>query len=256
MFLPPFEGPAAKLERARHHYADMLITLADYQRTAKPHFVRAEQPPHYWTVAISDQVPPVVALQIGDIAHSLRSSLDVMLCDIALLKGIGLSDMAYPFAKNEADFKDKLSQPNRQQPFKKLGTDIVSIIDESKPYKGGDWALRGLHDLNNQDKHRMAVPYVSFVSCTSKFTDSLAEWGLPRMINLGGLLVGLNVGEAILLNEESIKHPSEKYEFNPIPMIVCFAPNFVLGGNVITTMAKLIDYIDDLLEKLTAAARK
>jgi len=255
MFLPPFEGPALKLERARLHYADLLITLANYQDRAKPVFVKAEQPPHDWTIEISESVPPVVSLQIGDIAHSLRSSLDVMLCDIALVRNVGLSDMAYPFAKDEMQFEKMLRDSNKKQPFKKLGSEIVDIIEQSRPYKGGQWELRGLHDLNNQDKHRMIVPYTSFVRCTGNYKSMFGKHGLSVSI-IGGPLVGFYIGDRVNIDERYVRHPSEEFSINSTSMIVCFAPGFVLSGNVIDVMAEIIDYVDNLLERLQMAATR
>lgn len=253
MFLPPFVGPALKLARARHHYGEMCATIAAYQDRAEPIFVRSESPPHPWRIAISENVPPVVALQLGDIAHSLRSSLDVMLCDIAQVRNVGLSNLYYPFAADQAAFADMLTQPKSKQPFKKLGDDIIEIISDSQPYKGGNLYLRGLHDLNNQDKHRMAVPYVSFVSCTGNFKSVLADMGLSLLV-FGGVLVGITVGEDILIDERYVRHPSEEYSINDEPMVVCFPPNFVLSGNVVTVMNRLIETVEELHERLRAAA--
>jgi hypothetical protein len=195
----------------------------------------------------------VVALQIGDIAHSLRSALDVILCDIALVRQVGLSDMVYPFASDETRFQEMLAASNSKQPFKKLGADIINIIVDSRPYKGGNLLLRGLHDLNNQDKHRMAVPYVSFVSATSNLASSLSRSELNSMM-FGGVPVGINVGEDIRIDESYIKHPSEQYTFNDTPVVVCLPPNFVLTGNVISVMGRLIDEVDAILQNLQATA--
>lgn len=246
LFLKPFEAPELKIERARYHYAAMLETLLDYQAIAKPGFIKTERQSDAWQIDIDEPVPSIVALQLGDIAHSLRSSLDVTLCDLAAIRGIGLSDLTYPFAADENRFLEMLAAPKRKQPFKKLGADAINLIKESKPYGGGNVLLRGLLDLNNHDKHRMAVPYVSFVSTTGTNHKILSQYG-GSVIQFGGSLVGLNVGEPIP-DEFFIGHPSNEYIINPTSMIVTFPTNYVLGGNIITVMGQVIDHVDHLVE--------
>lgn len=280
MFLRPFEGPALKLERARHHYAEMYETIIDYQKRANPVFVKSDRKQNPWQIEISENVPPLVGIQIGDIAHSLRSALDVILCDIAHIRSVGVSDMCYPFASSADRFSEMMSEPPRKQPFKKLGADVIEIISESEPYINGNRLLRGLHDLNNQDKHRMAIPNVTFISCTTdtghgmSFFTPKDKWHILRQVitisyddmlgirrGIGELpsnsldLVGYNIGEPLLFNEEYASHPSDVIRFNQTPMIVCFPAGFVLQGNVITIMGELIDYIDQLIFKLATAAQ-
>jgi hypothetical protein len=248
-FLEPFVAPELKIERARHHYAAMIETLIDYQKIAKPTFIKTDRKIDPWQIEISEPVPTVVALQLGDIAHSLRSSLDVTMCDLAIVRGVGLSDMVYPFAANEARFLEMLDAPNGKQPFKKLGSDIVEIVAASKPYGGGDNLLRGLHDLNNHDKHRMAVPFVSFVSATATHNKELG----PDVIMIGGPPVGIHVGvpvEGLEANDD----PLAEYLINPTSMIVTFPREYVLFGNVVTTMGNLIDHVDDLVGRFKSAA--
>ena len=48
-----------------------------------------------------------------------------MLCDIAHIRSVGLSDMCYPFASSPDRFDEMLSESTKKQPFKKLGDDIV-----------------------------------------------------------------------------------------------------------------------------------
>lgn len=253
MFLEPFVAPELKLDRARYHYAAMLETLIEYQYRARPTFVKTERTVNPWQIEISEPVPNIVALQLGDIAHSLRSSLDVTMCDLAVIFGKGLSDMVYPFAIDETRFLEMLEEPNKKQPFKKLGSDVLEIIKESKPYAGGNNLLRGLHDLNNHDKHRMAVPFVSFVSATGTWNKFLGSSGMCIKMLGGGPLIGLDVG--IPLDDDHFDDdPSTEYIFNPTSMIVTFPRDYVLLGNVITVMGELIDHVDELIGKFRTLA--
>ena len=184
-----------KVERAKFHYEAMLKALTTCQTEANPTFVQTSNAVDPWLVEVERAVPVEVALQLGDIAHSLQSSLDVAMCDIALARGVGISDMMFPFAANEERFAEVLSESNSKRPFKKLGADVVSIIVDSKPYGGSGGLLRGLHDLNNHDKHRMAVPYAIFISATPTYAKMARRFG--GGIHVVGGLVGLDINKPI-----------------------------------------------------------
>lgn len=250
--LAPFEGPMLKIERARHHLNDLRQTISDYQRRAKPEFVKTDRAVNPWELQISECVPKIIPIQIGDIAHSLRSSLDVMLCDIATLRGVGLSDMKFPFAASKAAFDDMLSAPASKHPFKKLGPDITSLIAACKPYVGGNIPLRGLHDINNQDKHRLVLPTVHFVSTGADMTPLLRNMTGLNVFSIGRMKVALNVGEPIA-DDTFYQHPSDAYVINDEAMIICFPKDFPLSGNVLTQMERITQAVAELVETFRVA---
>jgi hypothetical protein len=252
VFLPPFEAPELKIERARQHYTDVLITLMDYQAIAGPHFVKTSRDTDPWQVEVMQPVPSILALQLGDIAHSLRSALDVTMCDIALLRGVGLSDMTFPFATDEARFLAMLADSNKKQPFKKLGEDIVGQIKAARPYGDGNELLRGLHDLNNHDKHRMSVPIASFVSTTSTFSGLRNLLGI-EVVSVGGPLVGLDIGVP-LRDDPYVGDPREAFIFNPKSIIVTFPRDYVLRGEIADVMGRMIDEVDSLISRFKQLA--
>ncbi len=57
------------------------------------------------------------------------------------------------FANTEAGLNDILAKEHSR-----LGADVVGAIRDLKPFKGGNKLLRGLHDLDVLDKHRLIVP--------------------------------------------------------------------------------------------------
>jgi hypothetical protein len=249
MFLAPFEAPMLKIERAKRHLQELETTITEYQRRARPTFVKTDREINPWEVRIAEQVPKGIPLIVGDIAHSLRSALDVMLCDIAALRDVGLQDMAFPFADSAEKFKDKLAAPNKTSAFKKLGGDVIRLIEESQPFNGGNKLLRGLHDINNQDKHRMALPMFAFLSCSwdraSMFRKANA--GLT-IITLEGSLLGLEVGKPI---EEFlyVKFPFDCIAFNENPVILMFPDGyFFQREQYLPKMNSLIDHVAEKVE--------
>ncbi len=212
--------------------------------------------PNPWQIDIREPVPPVIALQVGEIAHSLRSALDVMLCDIAAVRNVGMSNMHYPFAENETAFRQKLSQPNRDQPFKKLGADVVSLIEASRPYCGGDDLLRGLHDLNIQDKHRLSIPVASITHVTANTPehhfDAMVEEGDVQSWH-GNFPLNLKVSWPI---PEDFFHgdPSETFQLHEGTVDLLFAEGTVFGNrNVAHTMQSIVNLVSGLVERFRMA---
>lgn len=254
MYLEPFEGPYLKLERAGYHLADLRETITSYQARAVPEFIKTERETDPWEIAISEPPPVVVSLQVSDIAHSLRSALDVMMCDIAIIRNAGLSDMTFPFSGDANAFAERLAAPTKASPFKKLGQDVVDLIEAAQPYKGGNRLLRGLHDLNNADKHRMVVPVVSFASVTANQSAALSKkYGAPIIV-LGGSLVAFSVGEPIF-DCLFADHPSDCLSFNESTMRLMFPNDFVLTGHILETMEELVNSTFDLVQSFDALVR-
>ncbi len=89
------------------------------------------------------------AMIAGDAIHCLRVALDLMASELARINGKTDKDVYFPFAANaealEAQIENKC--------FTKAGDDAVELLISLKPYKGGNVALRAIHDFDIQDKH-------------------------------------------------------------------------------------------------------
>ena len=114
---------------------------------------------------------PIVNVEAGVIIHSIRSSLDVLACTLAARNGYPGSTTAYfPIAKSAADFTDPKSGPSKK--IERLRKDDQTvIIEDLRPYPGGNDTLVLLHNLDLTRKHRRTLK--TFVS--------------PRGVFLGGL---------------------------------------------------------------------
>lgn len=153
----PFFGPAMKIERAKLHFEALIDLLERYSSDNKliVHEVGYEEPEVIWEVGFSIQPYAVIPLMIGDIVHNLRSSLDLLVCDLARLQNQSIEEVKFPFAKDEATLEKILAKDHAR-----LGADVVDAIRALKPFKGdgGNKLLRGLHDLDVIDKHRLIIP--------------------------------------------------------------------------------------------------
>lgn len=59
----------------------------------------------------------------------------------------------FPFAENEVDLDANI----KRKKFNKCGDDAIALLHSLKPYPLGNAALRGLHDLDIQDKHKALI---------------------------------------------------------------------------------------------------
>lgn len=164
MILAPLEGSRAKVWRAQQLLAELTIILETFRDNTGIHFKRIDSDSEFHFVfapTFTNPEPPMVPLLIGDIAHNLRSSLDLMMCDIARLRGKSTDKIKFPFAANKSNLDDLLKGD-----IKKLGSDVVTAVKALQPYKGGNIALRGLHDLDIADKHGLVIP--TFVAALAR----------------------------------------------------------------------------------------
>jgi hypothetical protein len=104
-------------------------------------------------------LPSEVPLIIGDAIHNLHTSLDLMIWEIE--SGIDKPDRftKFPFYETRSELVGAINNGRL-----KAAPEIRHlIIDEIKPYRGGNDLLYGLHDLDIVDKHKLLIPVVSIV---------------------------------------------------------------------------------------------
>ncbi len=72
-----------------------------------------------------------------------------MASELARRNGHSDKDVYFPFS----DSKESLDDAIKRRSFHKAGPDAVALLREFAPYRGGNVALRAIHDLDIQDKH-------------------------------------------------------------------------------------------------------
>ncbi|MBU2092004.1 MAG: hypothetical protein KKB63_15705 [Alphaproteobacteria bacterium] len=97
-------------------------------------------------------VPNEISLVLGDALHNLRSALDIMLVECFKARKKGTSGVKFPFAEDAVKLDEIIKKSLNHG-----GEDICRLIRSMKPYKGGNINLRGLHDLDISDKHKMLI---------------------------------------------------------------------------------------------------
>lgn len=156
---PPFRASFLKIERAKKHIKELEQLAADFlggdpvQTTAE----EAAGPDGSMGIVIQMKVSPVpeeMSAVVGDIIHNLRTSLDLMASELCRLNQKSDKGVHFPFS----DEAGSLDEAIKRWHFQRAGDDAIKLLKELKPYRGGNEALRAIHDLDIQDKHQSLIP--------------------------------------------------------------------------------------------------
>jgi hypothetical protein len=154
---PDFTGVWIKVERAKHHFRD-LQTLVERFLEAKPYRVVPYDEPDtgdlVHRVEVFDQPPLIWSAIAGDCVHNLRSSLDLLVCEMVRANGRPVTpDTAFYIAKSADAFKSGYNGKIQGTP-----KCAVDLIKKAKPYQGANNPFWRLHQLDIEDKHKLLVP--------------------------------------------------------------------------------------------------
>ena len=100
--------------------------------------------------------PESIGAIVGDVVHNLRAALDLIACEMVRAAGQSDKDVYFPFSETA----DQLDHMMSKRHFDRAGARAVALLQSLKPYKNGNAALRVIHDLDIQDKHRALIPQV------------------------------------------------------------------------------------------------
>jgi hypothetical protein len=154
---PDFTGVWTKVERAKHHFRDLQ---ARYERffEAKPYRAVRDDEPHtgdlVWRVEVSEQPPLFWSAIAGDCVHNIRSSLDLLVCEMVRAEGNPVGEQnGFPIFKSANAFKSGHAAKVNGAPKA-----AVDLIKKAKPYQGENNPFWRLHQLDIADKHKLLVP--------------------------------------------------------------------------------------------------
>lgn len=147
---------------------------------------------------------------LGDVAHNLRSTLDNLLHSIAIDAGVDekiVKRLQFPVCATAEDWSKKDGGLHKVRAFP---DEIVEVIEAAQPFnrpgpKGQAIALAILFELNNADKHRVALRSdLSSTSATFDITAHLmdetatnAPDGEIVLINSADVLAHIHVGQPV-----------------------------------------------------------
>lgn len=166
-FVRPFGSSRLKLSRARHHIASIQAEMSAFMAARPLKAVHEAVPtnPNFVWFNLTREAPQVIPAIIGDVIHNLRSALDVMMCDMVRLE-TGQDDVSgvyFPFASDAVELEKMIIKRRVHL----AGQHVVDLVRSFAPYKGGNLALRRIHDLDIVDKHTSIIQ----VACMFTYPD-------------------------------------------------------------------------------------
>lgn len=158
-------GIRAKLDRAKKHLDefDAVFLTGDSPVATNVKLESVEEKPEgrLCVLAItSGDVPPELGIPAGDAVHNLRSSLDHLLCQLAILAGNAAACDKTQFPIFAEDTPDNRKRIKRW--IKHVSPAAQAVIESLQPYERrktdpfGD-LLWMLSELDNIDKHRLLL---------------------------------------------------------------------------------------------------
>lgn len=136
-----------KVLRARNFIAELEAEQADYVASKPVTITSLSHNSIEIRQAGITLLPGAIA---ADAIHNLRAALDLMASELARSNGESDENVYFPFGTDESHFNKQIGKKK----FHLAGDDAVALIKTLRPYKGGNAALRALHDIDVQDKHR------------------------------------------------------------------------------------------------------
>lgn len=266
-------GSIQKVRRAKQNVRDFDRVTKEFF-DSKPYAIETEDHPetgeYFKRLMRLSPIDPQISAVFGDILFNLRSALDYLACQLALLglpNGTTLNDKAlksvyFPIGDDAANY---IARCKTQ--VVPLRPDAKKLIDEIEPYRGGKgellWTIRALNDA---DKHRLLVTAATAVGQmrvqTGHILATAKAMKFPLqmaviMAQQGGPIIEFHVDRDeriskfpletgdILFASRLENKPYERVHF--ILQIALNEPGIIQGKPIVETAKDLVDFVDTLL---------
>ena len=152
----PFDNSRVKLSRTRQLVGELDQIIASYDGAR---LVAEQVAPDHISITLRVQNHPADAIEsiLGDIIHNLRAALDLVAVTAVERNEGNPKGVHFPFAENEAGLEEQI----RNKKFHRASEEAQDLLRSLKPFKGGNEALRAIHDLYLLDKHNDLIPTLS-----------------------------------------------------------------------------------------------
>lgn len=158
-----FRDARLKIKRANQHIEDLNNVLSSFLDTDFYDLSVKNDPDsgERFLQYSASPIPENAALIVGDAIHNLRTSLDFVASDVVCKANGSTRYTRFPFGNSRKEVESAIKGGS----IKVASASVISaILDQIKPYKGGDDALWGLHSLDIMDKHLLVIPALAFIS--------------------------------------------------------------------------------------------
>lgn len=155
----PVPGYRIKIERAKRHVWELAEECQAFI-AREPYSIFIEDDTsagqRVWKLKIKEHIPAEWSAIVGDAIHNIRASLDLLM--VAVVRRCDPGRQSYNhvhFVVRETKDEFEAGLPKN---IKGASAEARRLVEELKPYKGGNEALWRLHQLDILDKHKAIVP--------------------------------------------------------------------------------------------------
>jgi len=241
---PIFHDPKLKLNRANKHILELRAVLDTYVQGNVYHIgtdIDSEGGVRKLHIAKTTPLPSEVPLIIGDVIHNLHTVLDMSIWAI-IPEAHRDRTIKFPFYETRNEL---LGQINKGK-IKAHAPGIVDfIINDIKPYKGGNDLIYGLHVLDITDKHQLLIPILDTIELT----------GVSGEMSGSGTFHNLNFFIQNLDEINAIAGPGDikitNYGKAAFKILFNKGQPFE-GQSVIPTLYKLAEIVDGIIDSVAA----
>ena len=160
---PWFIGPRLKIARANHHIFEFQAGLEKEATNFDGYRIRLDRESDPVNDILEFQVTKTIniipfTLIAGDAIHNLRTALDHLWMEIAIRVAGDKQNkqLTFPMHKTRLELINTFNKASKK--IRNAAPDICDlIVNEIKPYEGGNLPLWSLGQLDNIDKHRMPI---------------------------------------------------------------------------------------------------
>ena len=198
-----------KLYRAKHHFDELRNELKTYYESEPGEVIRtiSNHGQHTLTYGSTKPTPARFGLICGDCLQCLRSSLDYLVWELAVVNGAQPNhNQMFPICLSEKDFTQQLARHRLQG----IQQEAIDLIKNCQPFllsKPEESPLAILDKLANINKHRRVL----FTNLVGAFTQPDIDIMQVKLkiqeVSPNGLVVGeFNVWASLRFGEEQVKN--------------------------------------------------
>lgn len=186
---PDFSGVQIKVERAKEHVSDLKTLIQGFLQS-NPYEVFPYDDPDtgdlLFKLRVLAQPPLWWSAILGDAIHNLRSSLDLLVCELVRAEGKEIKpNTGFPVFKNITAFTNAFKSGAPGQ-IKGAPKAAIDLIKEAEPYKGANNPFWHLHQLDIADKHKLlmavGMAYESLILDFARVFDNIPDLSPDLMI--------------------------------------------------------------------------
>lgn len=250
MFSNPFSGPKARIVSARRHITNLLS--AEKEFFVEDAFAwQGEQAPNgnwHTKIKLVKSMPEDIGFCAWDAAQNLRAALDLAVCATATIDGAtNLKHTYFHFASSEDEWMKSVRGRTKAAPKY-----AVDIMNEFKPWGGGNEALYALNRLAVADKHQMVTPVC--------IQNRSIQFGQLLYTGKGDLRIGnwgwdINKGELIVM-ESSERCPLPFKDYRLTSFLAFSGEGHIHGKPIVALLNQLANMCEDIINTFEIASAR